>query len=63
MKKIIRLLLLGLIAFVVITALIKSESNGKSFWYNAGHQVKTVVVKIADATKDVFRDAKNGFKE
>lgn len=63
MKKIIRVLLLGILAFVVITAFIKSETNGKSFWYNAGHQVKQVVVKIGDATKHVFKDAKDGFKE
>jgi len=63
MKKIIRFVLLGLIAFICITAFVKSEMNGRTFWYNAGHQVKQVVVKVGESTKYILSDAKDGYKE
>lgn len=63
MKSILRTVLLALILFVVISALVKSNQNGKSFWYNAGHQMKTAVVWVVDVSKDAFSDAKDGYKE
>jgi len=63
MKKIIRVLLLAFLIFVFLGAFIKTEQNGKSFWYNTGQQVKKVFVTGKDITKDAMSDLKDGLKE
>lgn len=63
MKKLIRLIIIIFAAVICLTAYIDSRENGKSFWYNAGHRIKSSAMYVYDRVKPVTADIREGWKE
>jgi hypothetical protein len=62
MKRIVRIFIFLLIAYVSYNAYQDSQINGKSFTYNFGFQFKKVAVIGINKTKAAINDLKLGLK-
>jgi hypothetical protein len=63
MKKLFRLLILAIIAFICITAYTDSRENGKSFWYNTGNRIKTSAMYVFNHSREALSDVDKGLKK
>lgn len=62
MRRLIKLIIFILLAYICYNAYVDSKANGKSFWYNLGHQSKETVTKGKEKTTEIVQDVGNGLK-
>ena len=62
MRKLLRLIIIVLLAYVSYNAYTDSKENGKSFWYNFGHQFKITITEGKEKTTEIVQDVGNGLK-
>ena len=58
MKSLLKLALVCIVAYIAYSAYVNSQSNGKTFWNNAGKESKVLLDKGIKATDGIVKESK-----
>jgi hypothetical protein len=63
MNKIAKIIITVFVVYVTYTAYKESQVNGKSIWYNIGHQFNNALTKSVKKIETIVSDLDSGLKK